>query len=347
MVTDAQSIIDSISSEFSFEKANKIFDALFRDALLGQPKQRELYVSLPERINFLPASVLVTQYKPSVANRSSQSIDSKTRGFSIKSVAQSSSKVSWLIEEYAIKNIPFLHPIDQSNNKISLTNMRFLGVGAPVLKDANLDEYSLAQLRSGGVFNSSQLHSELISLPAADEELRLIANQFDESMLLTGPQATESGLFKALNLKFNVISFATHALKFDELIDTQEPSLVLTKTDSDDGLLSQSEVLSFDLSGSSLVLLSACNTSSSASHLKFNQFSGLASSFLAAGANNVLVTHWPVISDAARDVSVSFFKSKQVSLAKRLQDAIIKLIESPDPIKRSPAYWGAFDLIGI
>jgi len=96
-----------------------------------------------------------------------------------------------------------------------------------------------------------------------------------------------------------------------------------------------------------LVVLSACNTASSTKYLASEGFSGLATAFLSVGAKNVMVSHWSIYSEAATEVTKGFFQSREKSFAKKMQESIKSLISSPESYKRSPGYWGAFELIGI
>src|SRR3546814_11316127 len=78
-----------------------------------------------------------------------------------------------------------------------------------------------------------------------------------------------------------------------------EPALLLTPADGDDGLLKPSEIGALDLPAG-LVILSACNSAGEADADR-PQLSGLAQGFFLAGAERVMASHWPVRDDIARD----------------------------------------------
>ena len=98
-----------------------------------------------------------------------------------------------------------------------------------------------------------------------------------------------------------IMHFATHGLVTGEIGGLAEPALVLTPpaeaTAADDGLLTASEVSSLHLDAD-WVILSACNTAAGESG-NAEALSGLARSFFYAGARALLVSHWPVNSEAA------------------------------------------------
>ncbi len=66
----------------------------------------------------------------------------------------------------------------------------------------------------------------------------------------------------------------------------------------DDGLLTASEVAQLKLDAD-WVILSACNTASADGTPGAQGLSGLAKAFFYAGSRALLVSHWPVVSDAA------------------------------------------------
>src|SRR4030095_8593553 len=70
-----------------------------------------------------------------------------------------------------------------------------------------------------------------------------------------------------------------------------------------EGLLTSRQIAALHL-GADLVVLSACNSANSDGPPRAEAFSGLAQAFFTAGAQSLLVTHWPVISSAASHLTV-------------------------------------------
>src|SRR5208337_4651048 len=90
-----------------------------------------------------------------------------------------------------------------------------------------------------------------------------------------------------------------------------EPALVLTipdkPNDLDDGLLTVSEIAQLKLDADWAVL-SACNTAAE-DKPGAEALSGLARAFFYAGARSLIVSHWPVESDAAVKLMTSTFSA--------------------------------------
>src|SRR5262249_30067084 len=106
--------------------------------------------------------------------------------------------------------------------------------------------------------------------------------------------------------RYQIVHFATHGLLASETKEATgslaEPALVLTPpstaTESDDGLLTASEIARLKLNAD-WVVLSACNTAGGGSTASGEALSGLARAFFYAGARALLVSDWAVDSDAA------------------------------------------------
>src|SRR5262249_21659151 len=147
-------------------------------------------------------------------------------------------------------------------------------------------------------------------LPESADELRSLANTFgaDRSALLLGGQATRERLLNAGPSGYRVIAFATHGFNAGEIAGVDEPALLLRppeqRPDPLDGLLLSRQIAAMRL-GANLVILSACNSANGDGRPRSEAFTGLSQAFFAAGARSLLVTHWPVVSSAAAQLSVA------------------------------------------
>ncbi|MEK8022061.1 MAG: CHAT domain-containing protein, partial [Candidatus Parabeggiatoa sp.] len=128
-----------------------------------------------------------------------------------------------------------------------------------------------------------------------------------------------------------------------------------------DGLLSAKELFTrIRMDNPRLVVMSACETAQIQPSLA-DEYMGLSSSFLFAGAHNVLATQWPVEDNASRLLIEQFYHNIKdgLSLVNALKHAQHQLSEMsveaiqarfPDQtITRSynsPYYWAGFVLIG-
>ena len=132
--------------------------------------------------------------------------------------------------------------------------------------------------------------------------------------------------------------------------DDSQHGIILTppKTPSklDDGFLSHSEIKELNLKAE-LVILSGCKTASS-DGLSSENLTGLASSFLYAGSDSVLVSHWSVDDYATQKLMDDFYASlnKGNGTSNSLQIAIDSYLSKSDSnLSTHPAFWGAFELV--
>jgi CHAT domain-containing protein len=112
-------------------------------------------------------------------------------------------------------------------------------------------------------------------------------------------------------------------------------------------LLTAGEIADLDLD-SRLVILSACNTATSDGRPRGASFTGLSQSFTSAGARSLLVSHWPVASMAATELSVTTVKNARdgkQELAMALRDAM-RTFRTTYPEYSHPFYWAPFVFVG-
>jgi CHAT domain-containing protein len=153
--------------------------------------------------------------------------------------------------------------------------------------------------------------------------------------------------------------FSTHGLLGGDFSGIAEPALALTLVGNppgQDGFLTMSEVLGLDLNAE-LVILSACNTYGQGDKSGSGEgFAGLTRSFMYAGTRSILVTHWSVESQAARDLMVDTFKKlKQEPKEEALKAAKLKMKGSSRVMKGEansklslshPFFWAPFVIVG-
>jgi CHAT domain-containing protein len=198
----------------------------------------------------------------------------------------------------------------------------------------------------------------LAALPDTRCELEATAAYFGPgSALRLGAEATEGDLRQMSEAgelaRYRVISFATHGLVAGE-IGTNPAGLVLTPVPGagadEDGLLTTEDIAALRLDAE-FVLLSACNTAA-ATREGEDALSGLASAFFLAGARTLLVSHWPVYSDAATDLTTGIFEAMAadpgIGRSEALRRAMLNILDDPQatPRQRHPAYWAPFALAG-
>lgn len=237
----------------------------------------------------------------------------------------------WLIKNYAIAMLPAVSSIriHSSARSGSAERTPYIGFGNPLLLGRNGDDRRAFERHgcqpaaavaavaesgaAGGIpdfFQGATADIDkvrrLAPLPETVDEVCAIARstQSADTALRLGPAATEAEA-KRLSAdgtlaRARILHFATHGLMTGDLEGLSEPALVLTPPEqasaTDDGLLTASEVTTLKLDAD-WVILSACNTA--AGDGGGEALSGLARAFFYAGTRSLLVSHWPVNSDAA------------------------------------------------
>jgi CHAT domain-containing protein/Tfp pilus assembly protein PilF len=208
---------------------------------------------------------------------------------------------------------------------------------------------------SGAGVDRAKLAIALPRLADTADELTTIAGTLNvpRTDIHLRQEASET-LVKTLNLsEFKIVYFATHGLVAGDVKGLAEPSLALTipkeSSDIDDGLLTSSEVAQLKLNAD-WVVLSACNTIAG-DKPGAEALSGLARSFMYAGARALLVSHWPVESAATTRLTTTAFdllKSKpELGRAGAMRAAMLAFLDNPTAAEAIyPAYWGPFVVVG-
>ena len=118
-------------------------------------------------------------------------------------------------------------------------------------------------------------------------------------------------------------------------------------TELDDGYLTASEIATLKIDAD-WVILSACNTAGAGS-ANAESLSGMARAFFYAGARSLLVSHWPVNSDATVELITKTFAALQtdprIGRAEALRRSMVALISKGDTYVH-PEIWAPFVLVG-
>ena len=195
---------------------------------------------------------------------------------------------------------------------------------------------------------------ELASLPGTRTELEQVQAALgasDQSLYLA-ERMTEPAIRTADLSDTRILHLATHGFTSEESGNTAEPGLVFTPPDEarpgDDGYLAASEVVGLNLSAAQWIILSACNTASPSGKPGATGLSGLAQAFFYAGAESLLVSHWPVFDDIAPVLTVETLKRSEEGQprAEALQAAMREIRNDPDLDAAHPAVWAPFALVG-
>lgn len=271
-----------------------------------------------------------------------------------------SARVAWLARSHATTLLPSIRALSAREVRriASRAPHPFIGVANPVLTGTPRTSRSVdfGQAFRGSFANVEALR-RLPRLPETEDEVRRIGAELGARPqdLLTQSNASE-GRVKGLPLdQFRVLAFATHGLVGGAAAGSSEPGLVMTPperaSEVDDGLLTASEIAGLSLDAD-LVILSACSTAASDGRPRADGLSGLARSFLRAGARSVLATHWAIPSEPAVEITTRMFGARladpQLDWGSALQRAMLDVVDRVGPASYAhPANWGAFIAVGL
>ncbi|MBY6047174.1 CHAT domain-containing protein [Vannielia litorea] len=305
--------------EFALEAAHWLYEQTFGVVEKNLEGKTHLYVELRGAMAALPPQLLVRR------------------------PASSLEEADWMVRHHAITVIPSvfsMRAMDIARDAPTAPEP-ILGVANPIF-DPNGEAPVQASSNRGGT---------LSPLPETFGEVQAVAGSMGSQTVWQQAEASEAAIKGADLERFKVLYFATHGLvSGDEVKDlvVQEPALALTPGGGEDGLLTASEIAHLRMNPD-WVVLSACNTAVGDTP-GAEALSGLAQSFLYAGARALLVSHWPVESQSAVSLMTDIFARRandpELSAAEAQRQAMLAMIDGPRPEWRHPAYWAPFILVG-
>ena len=263
--------------------------------------------------------------------------------------------IAWLAKRHAITTLPSVASLRALRVFAKRTEATepFIGFGNPVLggQTGESKGLQLASFYRGAVADVDEVR-QLSSLPETEIELRVMAKYLgaDDDAIYLRERATETKVKEVTLNQSKVVAFSTHGLVSGDLKGLAEPALVLTPpetgTEHDDGLLTASEVAQLKLDAD-WVILSACNTAAG-DKPGATGLSGLAKAFFYAGARALLVSHWPVESNAATALTTNMFqvlkKNPLIGRAEALRQSMMTLASKPKT--SHPFFWAPFVVVG-
>jgi CHAT domain-containing protein/Tfp pilus assembly protein PilF len=333
---------------FDLDASHDLYVALFGGIENLIAKKPRLLVVPTASLTSLPFQVLVTR-KPDADVAPTERY--RTAG--------------WLINDKAIAVLPSVTSLRALRvyAKASRANKPFIGFGDPVLQRTDPGKATMASRNvqayqsyyKGTVVDIEALRKGLASLPETADELHAVARELGASDgdVRLGAAATVTNVKIASLDQYRVVDFATHGLVAGEVNGLSEPALVLSlpehPTADDDGLLTASRVAKLTLDADWAVL-SACNRAAGEKP-GAEGLSGLARAFFYAGARALLVSHWPVESEAAVKLTTAAFselaKNPAIGRAEALRRSMQQLIaDQSSPRNADPAVWAPFVLVG-
>ena len=183
------------------------------------------------------------------------------------------------------------------------------------------------------------------NLPAAESEVKAIAQVFPATEVLSGGQVTKVALNTESRLNKRIVHFATHGI-LNATTPSESYIQLAASSGAADEHLTVGEVWDLPLKKVTLVTLSACESALGDKEPDGGEITTLAEAFSSAGATTVLASLWSVGDESTKDLMVEFYRQLAAGLSKAeaLQKAELKLLKNPKYSR--PLYWAPFVLMG-
>lgn len=350
--------------QFKPRSAYALYQKIFLPVIPELQRRVKLFLSADDLLYTLPFEALVDmEFDGKLFRKRGRSSDLKEY-----------STLHYLIESYTITYIPsasvlrslrkygkpgygnWSKPLVAFADPVFSAEESKTGIGGNGIKQNGINEETSLTVR---LLTRSTGRIELKRLKESSLEAKAISgivNGKDEDIYLRG-KATEENIHISGLHKARYLLFSTHGLLGGDFSGVAEPALALTLVNNPpgkDGFLTMSEVLGLDLNAE-LTVLSACNTYGRGEKAGRGEgFVGLTRSFMYAGSKSLLVTHWSVESQAARDLMIETFRNmKRITGPEALREAKLKMKDSfrklEEDFKLSlshPFFWAPFVLVG-
>lgn len=263
---------------------------------------------------------------------------------------KSNSTQKYLIEDYDIHTINTSYLFNNLDSTINIENALFIGNPKFQIGEIKVKNTSIV---------SNDTRGTLSPLPYTQNEVIEVSKQLNNINIKTNcllqNDANEENLNR-LSSSFNLIHIATHGFYKDDgsdKINQYDFGLYLTgaldyinknqvKSQMiDEGIVYAPEIELLNLSKTKLVVLSACETGFGRQS-KIGKIS-LSSSFIMAGAKNVLSTLWKVDDKVTMEFITTFYRKllQLKNIKSSLRQTQLEFLEK----YKSPYYWAPFMLL--
>ena len=360
--------------KFDNELSHELYRHILEPSEYLWGKSRHLVIIPDSVLGSLPFSVLITKKSKNVKATSLRFTDYRNE--------------AWLTNTHATSYSPSIITLKILRDKkvAKKTDKLFAGFGNPVFGKSNkyiasasgviksrgaikITMRGLRKTRKGSLDNKQAATSKLdmlVALPETEDEVLQVAQALNVSQkgnVFLGFEANEKRLKNMTLNNRRVLMFATHALLPGDLDGLVQPAVALSAptkalgSGKNDGLLTMGEIMGLDLNAD-WVVLSACNTGA-ASGKGASAISGLGQAFFYAGARSLLVSHWPVETTSAKEITTGLFdrqtKDKSLTRAIALNETVKDLINNKTYKNNAgedvfsyahPVFWAPFTVVG-
>ena len=248
-----------------------------------------------------------------------------------------------------LSTIPFeLMVVDDGDLLIDHATINYLSSGRDLVRKSNPSPENLSAVVFANPTYAEQ--DELTPLPHTQTEATMLLELFPNSVVYSGVEATVDRLYNVS--KPNVLHIATHgffepdnpSIGYDDNPMTRSGLFLGKGSDMGTRILA-SEIVTLDLEGTDLVVLSACESGLADTSSGDGAY-GMRHAFSLAGAQNQVLSLWPVDDDATAHFMEQFYKKLANGVDKSTAIRETKLTMRNDGQWSSPRQWGAFILIG-
>jgi len=240
-----------------------------------------------------------------------------------------------------------------------------------VIADPAFDQAGAAARPAADTRAARGIDGKFAPLPGTAAEAQAIAKLMPRAVVDTGALASEVVVKSAY--RPSVLHIASHGFFLDQLpppasgsasrgltasnavASTTSPllrsGLALAGANlrqgggSEDGLLMAIEAASIDLTGTKLVVLSACETG--VGEVRSGEgVQGLRRAFVIAGAESVVMSLWPVSDEATKDLMAGYYEQLLKGQGRAAGLRAVQLRMLKDSRRSHPFYWASFLVAG-
>jgi CHAT domain-containing protein len=187
---------------------------------------------------------------------------------------------------------------------------------------------------------------DLVPLRGAEREVKAIAEAYGRSIVLTGPQASKDAVLSYID-QYTILHFAGHIRYNSDFPLLSYIPFAATGRGKDKDLLYAREIYGLRFDKTRLAVFAGCE-SLAASDTNADGLYSFARPLVARGISAVIGSSWQV-RDKESEI---FFKSVHLSIAgghdaiEAVRQAQLSFVSSPDPSRRTPGAWSAFQVFG-
>ncbi len=277
-------------------------------------------------------------------------------------------KASYLVETGPLLNLLSAER-DIRESAPALATGDMLAMGRPAFDSRPFPRASADAFRGTATACAAFSSLDFADLPGSAREAQSVLGVWkargNAGVALTGERATKSA-FEELAGGKRVIHIATHGFFLEGSCSSQnaleDPLLrsglalaganrrSAARPGQDDGILTAEEVASLDLGSAELVVLSGCDTGSGEIRAGEGVL-GLRRAFRVAGAQNLVMSLWPVTDEGALQWMTAFYQgrfSRQLGTTQAVREASISQLRARRKagLSTHPFYWAGFILVG-